>query len=48
MKNVYVLCEKLIALGRTDSLQDKLDVYLANDRLTAEEYGKLMAQLGEK
>ena len=41
MNTVYNLCKLLIDRGRTDGLQDKLDVYLANDRLTAEEYNEL-------
>jgi hypothetical protein len=31
----------LITKGRTDGLLDKMDVYLANDRLTTEEYNEL-------
>lgn len=43
MTNVYTLCLMLIRRGRTDGLMEKLDVYLANDRLTAEEYEALRA-----
>ncbi|MDY3619321.1 hypothetical protein [Agathobaculum sp.] len=46
MSTVFNLCKKLIALGRTDGLQDKMDVYLAADRLTAEEYAELVNMLG--
>lgn len=45
MTTVYNLCKLLIDRGRTDGLQDKMDVYLAADRLTAEEYQELAAQL---
>lgn len=41
MPSVYALCKRLIDLGRMDGLQDKMDVYLANDRLTVEEYNAL-------
>lgn len=41
----YKLCKRLIALGRTDGLADKLDVYFAAGRLTAEEYEELMGML---
>lgn len=44
----YKLCKKLIALGRTEGLKDKLDVYLAADRITAEEYEELMGMLTEE
>ena len=44
----YKLCLKLIALGRTEGLADKLDVYLAADRITAEQYEELMRLLSEK
>lgn len=46
MANVYHLCELLVAKGRTNGLQDKLDVYLAADRLTAKEYQALMKMMG--
>lgn len=42
---VYNLCKKLIDLGKTDGLQAKLDVYLANDRLTTDEYNELTGML---
>ncbi len=41
MTTVYNLCKLLIDRGRTDGLQDKMDVYLAADRLTPEEYQEL-------
>ena len=33
MTTVYNLCKLLIDRGRTDGLQEKMDVYLAADRL---------------
>mgnify|MGYP007107180915 CR=1 FL=1 len=45
MNTVFNLCKLLIDRGRTDGLQDKMDVYLAADRLTPEEYQELAAQL---
>ena len=46
MQQVYTLCKLLIDRGRTAGLQDKMDVYLAADRLTAEEYQELVKLLG--
>lgn len=37
----YKLCKQLIALGRTAGMDDKLDAYLAADRITVEEYEEL-------
>lgn len=45
MTSVYNLCKLLIARGRISGLTDKMDAYLANDRLTVEEYNSLMAML---
>ena len=45
MTSVYNLCKLLIARGRTDGLTDKMDAYLANDRLTVEEYNDLTEML---
>ena len=45
MAAVFNLCKQLIKLGKTDGLQEKMDAYLANDRLTAEEYNELTAML---
>jgi hypothetical protein len=39
----YKLCKVLIEAGRMDA--DKLDVYFAAGRLTAEEYQELIAML---
>lgn len=43
MSTVYNLCVLLIKKGRTDGLKDKMDAYLAADRLTVEEYNDLIA-----
>ena len=45
MSSVYLLCTKLIALGKTEGLQKKIDVYYANDRLSDEEYTELCEML---
>lgn len=45
MQLTYNLCKLLIQKGRTDSLQKKMDVYLAADRLTPEEYQELAGLL---
>ena len=45
MTTVYNLCKLLIDRGRTDGLQEKMDVYLAADRLTPEEYNALSKML---
>ncbi|MEA4934804.1 MAG: hypothetical protein VB071_14665 [Lawsonibacter sp.] len=46
MTSVLNLCKLLIEKGRTDGLQAKMDVYLAADRLTTDEYTELTAMLG--
>ena len=48
MATIFNLCEVLIAKGRTEGLQEKMDVYLANDRLTTEEYSELCSMLSNK
>ena len=45
MTTVFNLCKKLIEKGKTEGLQEKLDVYLACDRLTSEEYKELSEML---
>ena len=45
MSTVYNLCKLLIDRGRSDRLQEKMDVYLAADRLTPEEYSALSETL---
>lgn len=41
MTSVFNLCKLLIFRDRTEGLQEKMDAYLANDRLTTEEYSQL-------
>lgn len=43
MQSIYLMCKKLIESGKMTQI--KLDVYLANDRLTAEEYEELCDML---
>ena len=47
MTTVFNLCKLLINNGRTTGLQDKMDAYLAADRLTTEEYNELVALMAE-
>ena len=47
MTAVFNLCKVLINKGRTTGLQDKMDAYLAADRLTTEEYNELVALMAE-
>lgn len=46
-ESIYDLCVELINKGKTDGLQNKFDVYLAYNRLTAKEYETLMNMLKE-
>lgn len=39
------LCESLILKGRISNMQNKLDAYLAADRITTEEYDYLVELL---
>lgn len=48
MASVFNLCKLLIQKGCTNGLQEKMDVYLAADRLTTEEYQELVAMLAAK
>ena len=45
MVATFNLCKKLIQIGKADIVNANIDLYLANDRLTAEEYGELMGML---
>ena len=47
MITVFNLCILLITKGRTTGLKDKMDAYLAADRLTTEEYNELVALMAE-
>lgn len=44
---VYKMVKKLIELGKTDGLADKLDVYLLAGRITEAEYTELVGLLTE-
>lgn len=46
MTSVFNLCKILINRHRTEGLQDKVDAFLAADRLTVEEYNELVALMG--
>ena len=49
MESIYRMCKTLIEndkrRGTNKMTMDKLDVYLANDRLTVEEYDKLVEMM---
>lgn len=45
MITVFNLCKKLIEKNKTEGLQEKMDVYLACDRLTSEQYKELSDML---
>lgn len=44
----YNLCKKLIAIGKGEIVNANIDLYLANGRLTDEEYTELMGMLNPK
>lgn len=41
----YNLCKKLIEIGKAEIVNANIDLYLANNRLTAEEYAEIMGML---
>ena len=41
----YNLCKKLIEIGKAEIVNANIDLYLANCRLTDEEYTELMGTL---
>jgi len=43
----YILCKRLIEMGRTAGLADKIDVYYAAGRLTSEQFLELIGLLRE-
>ena len=45
MLATFNLCKKLIEIGKADIVNANIDLYLANGRLTAEEYEELMGML---
>ena len=44
----YNLCKKLIQIGKAEIVNANIDLYLANCRLTDEEYTELMGMLKPK
>ena len=44
---IYQICKKLIQMGKTEGLVDKIDVYYLAERLTKEQYEELMSMLEE-
>ena len=45
MQSTYNLCNKLIDIGKGALVDANIDLYLANNRLTEEEYTSLMERL---
>lgn len=45
MVATFNLCKKLIEIGKADIVNANIDLYLANSRLTDEEYTELMEML---
>ena len=45
MDNTFNLCNKLIDIGKGDVVDANIDLYKLNNRLTDEEYTKLMERL---
>ena len=43
--STYNLCMKLIVIGKTDGLMEKVDVYYLANRLTEDEYKELASIL---
>ena len=48
MVATFNLCKKLIEVGKAEIVNANIDLYLANNRLTTEEYEALMAILNPK
>ena len=42
---LYRTLRRMIERGNTEGMQEKLDIFLAADRITAEEYAQLTALL---
>lgn len=45
---LYNTIKKLIALGRTEGLAEKIDVFYAAGKLTGEQYAELTAALEQE
>lgn len=39
---IYQICKKLIQMGKTEGLADKIDVYYLAERLIKDQYEELM------
>ena len=48
MVATFNLCKKLIEIGKAEIVNANIDLYLANGRLTDEEYTELMGMLKPK
>lgn len=42
---LYRTIKRLITLGQTDGLEEKIDIFFATGKLTETEYNELMAML---
>ena len=45
MAATFNLCKKLIDIGKADVVNANIDIYLANNRLSEEEYAELIGML---
>ena len=45
---LYRICKRMIQRGQTAGLAEKLDIFFAADRLTADRYQELTQLLAEK
>ena len=45
---LYRTLRRMIERGNTEGMQEKLDIFLAADRITADEYAQLTDLLAEK
>lgn len=41
----YTLCKRQIEVGKTEGMQEKLDVFLLNNRITLAQYEELVAMM---
>lgn len=44
---LYRTLKRMIQRGQTDGMQEKLDIFLAADRITAQEYTELNGLMAE-
>ena len=45
---LYRTLKRMIERGQTDGMEEKLDIFLASSKITAEEYTELMGMLPSK